>query len=116
VYALRTINRYPKKKKKKKKNTIFHKEVADGWLSVYMDDIAIHTKPEHGETEAKHLARHRSYVHIVLERLAENNLYLKPAKCSFEQAQIVYLGVVVGNGRLEMDPKKLSSVMEWKIP
>jgi hypothetical protein len=97
-------------------NTIFRKEVAEGWLSVYMDDIAIHTKPENGETEEEHLARHRSYVHIVLERLAENDLYLKPAKCSFEQQQIVYLGVVVGHGKLEMDPKKLSSVTEWKIP
>ena len=26
-------------------NTIFRKEVAKGWMSVYMDDIAIHTKP-----------------------------------------------------------------------
>ena len=25
-------------------NTIFRKEVAKGWMSVYMDDIAIHTK------------------------------------------------------------------------
>jgi hypothetical protein len=25
-------------------NTIFRKEVSQGWLSVYMDDIAIHTK------------------------------------------------------------------------
>ena len=25
-------------------NTIFRKEVAEGWLSVYMDDIAIHSK------------------------------------------------------------------------
>ena len=25
-------------------NTIFHKEVAEGWMSVYMDDIAIHTR------------------------------------------------------------------------
>jgi hypothetical protein len=25
-------------------NTIFHVEVAQGWLSVYMDDFAIHTK------------------------------------------------------------------------
>jgi hypothetical protein len=26
-------------------NTIFRTEVAKGWLSVYMDDMAIHTKP-----------------------------------------------------------------------
>jgi hypothetical protein len=35
-------------------NTIFRKEVAQGWLSVYMDDIAIHTKLKPNETEEQH--------------------------------------------------------------
>ena len=35
-------------------NTIFRREVALGWLSVYMDDIAIHTKPKQGETDKEH--------------------------------------------------------------
>ncbi len=36
-------------------NTIFSTKVAQGWLSVYMDDIAIHTKCELHETEQQHL-------------------------------------------------------------
>ena len=32
-------------------NEIFRMEVAQGWLSIYMDNIAIHTKPLNGETE-----------------------------------------------------------------
>ncbi len=32
-------------------NTIFQTEVAQGWLSVYMDDIAVHTKREGQETD-----------------------------------------------------------------
>jgi hypothetical protein len=39
-------------------NMIFRKEVAQGWLSVYMDDIAIHTKPKEGKTEEQHKERH----------------------------------------------------------
>jgi hypothetical protein len=35
-------------------NTIFRVEVAQGWLSVYMDDLTIHTKPRDGETEEQH--------------------------------------------------------------
>jgi hypothetical protein len=31
-------------------NMIFRWEVAQGWLSVYMDDIAIHTKPHANES------------------------------------------------------------------
>ena len=40
-------------------NTIFQREVALGWLSVYMDNIAIHTKPKLEESEDQHRARHR---------------------------------------------------------
>jgi hypothetical protein len=32
-------------------NTIFQKEVMQGWLSVYMNDIAIHTKRRKKETK-----------------------------------------------------------------
>jgi reverse transcriptase-like protein len=35
-------------------NTIFRKQVTQGWLSVYMDDIAIHTQRRPGETEEEH--------------------------------------------------------------
>jgi reverse transcriptase-like protein len=39
-------------------NTIFQKQVAQGWLSVYMDNIAIHTQRRPGETEEEHCKRH----------------------------------------------------------
>ena len=35
-------------------NEIFRTEVAQGWLSVYMDDIAIHTQPLNEEMEQQH--------------------------------------------------------------
>jgi len=88
-------------------NTIFRQEVALGWLSVYMDDIAIHTKRRPDETEDKHQARHREYVHLVLDKLEENDLYLKPKKCDFKKKEIDYLGLIVGGNKLKMDPKKL---------
>jgi hypothetical protein len=76
-------------------NTIFHIEVAQGWLSVYMDNLAIHTKLRDGETEEQHHKRHQQYVHQILDKLKENDLYLKPEKCTFEQTEIDYLGVIV---------------------
>jgi len=76
-------------------NTIFRREVALGWLSVYMDDIAIHTSRRTNETEEEHQARHWEYVHIVLDKLEENDLYLKPEKCDFEKKEIDYLGLIV---------------------
>ena len=97
-------------------NTIFRREVALGWLSVYMDDIAIHTKPKQGEIEEEHRKRHRQYTHHVLNILEQNNLYLKPEKCEFEKEEIEYLGVIVGHNTLCMDPKKLEAVAKWPTP
>ncbi len=97
-------------------NTIFRTEVAQGWLSVYMDDIAVHTKREKQETEQQHISRHRQYVHHMLNKLEQNDLYLKPEKCDFEQKEIDYLGIIVRNGKLQMDPKKLKGVADWPKP
>ena len=97
-------------------NTIFHREVALGWLSVYMDDIAIHTSQWTNETEEEHQARHCKYVHLILDKLEENDLYLKPEKCDFEKKEIDYLGLIVGGNKLKMDPKKLQEVADWLKP
>jgi hypothetical protein len=97
-------------------NTIFQKEVAQSWMSVYMDDIAIHTKPKPGESHDEHLTRHRKYTHHVLDKLEQEDLYLKPEKCAFEQEEIDYLGVIVGRNQIRMDPKKLKGVADWPTP
>jgi hypothetical protein len=43
-------------------NSIFTEEIAEKWLTVYMDDMAIHTRPQPGEMEEQHIQRHRTYV------------------------------------------------------
>ena len=55
-------------------NEIFRMEVAQGWLSVYMNDIAIHTKPLNRETEQQHKQQHKQLIHQVLEKLEEHGL------------------------------------------
>ena len=75
-----------------------------------------HLKGCRGETEEAHQRRHEEYVHIVLDILEENDLYLKPEKCAFEQEEIDYLGVIVGQGTLKMDPKKIKGVADWSPP
>jgi hypothetical protein len=97
-------------------NTIFRPEVHLGWLSIFMDDIAIHTKWEENKTEEQHIQWHKQYVHQVLDKLEHHDLYLKPEKCTFEQREIEYLGVIVGKGQLRMDPKKLKGVADYPVP
>jgi hypothetical protein len=97
-------------------NTVFWTEVVQGWLSVYMDNIAIHTKPKQGETPEQHWQRHRQHTHHILEKLEKNDLYLKPSKCEFEKEEIEYLGIIVGQNKLWMDPGKLKGIADWPVP
>jgi len=97
-------------------NHIFQAQVAQGWLSVYMDDIAIHTKPKDGETEEQHQKQHKTLTHLVLDILEKNDLYLKPEKCEFLKKEINYLGVIIGNNKIKMDPAKLKGVADWMTP
>jgi hypothetical protein len=39
-------------------NMIFSKEVALKWLTIYMDDMAIHTGRQEDKTEEQHLQQH----------------------------------------------------------
>src|SRR6266705_5399221 len=97
-------------------NTIFRTEVAKGWLSVYMDDIAIHMKREPLETELQHVARHRTLTHHVLDKLEQHDLYLKLEKCTFKRKEIDYLGVIISQNTIKMDPEKVKGVANWQTP
>jgi len=95
-------------------NTIFQTEVAKGWLSVYMDDITIHTRPEKGKDNQQHRHRHRILTYHILDKLEENDLYLKLEKCAFKKEEIDYLGVTIGQNTIKMDPDKVKGVADWQ--
>ena len=76
-------------------------------VSVYIDDIIIHTKT---------LKEHRHIMKEVLEILQSNKLYIKLEKCEIEKERIEYLGVVVSEGRVEMDPVETEVLTSWPTP
>ena len=55
-------------------------------------------------------------VQEVMRILKDNQLYLKPQKCEFEVSTVKYLGHIIGNGEVRMDPKKADTVREWPVP
>jgi hypothetical protein len=52
----------------------------------------------------------------MLDKLEKHNLYLKPEKCEFEKEEIKYLGVIVGQNKIRMDPGKLKGIADWPVP
>jgi hypothetical protein len=89
-------------------NTEFADIIATGKVIIYMDDILVAT---HNDLE-----EHRQLVYQILARLQKLDLYLKPAKCTFETRKIEFLGVILEDSTVTMDPVKVAGVEEWKEP
>src|SRR5712671_3757679 len=86
-------------------NAIFKDEIREGWLTVYMDDMLIVTSDDP--------ILHKQCVHKILDKLEKHDLYLKLEKCTFTQKHIEFLGVVLENNTIQMDPTKIKGVAEW---
>jgi hypothetical protein len=95
---------------------IFCKQIMRGTLTVYMDDIAVHTKQKPEESEEQHLKCHRELVREMLTILCKHDLYLNIKKCQFEQTEVDYLGVCVGGKRISLEVAKVEKVKDWKPP
>ena len=65
-----------------------------GKVLVYINDILICTN---------NLDEHHKLVCQVLSILSTNKLYLKPEKCEFKKQQIEFLGLIVSEGKVEME-------------
>jgi hypothetical protein len=76
-----------------------------GLIFVYMDDILIATG---GDREL-----HRRIIHEVLDLLERESLFCKITKCQFEQESITYLGIVVKQGTIQIDPTKVNGLLQW---
>ena len=74
---------------------------------VYLDDILV---------IGKTLEEHNENLRMVLDRLKEAGLRLKPPKCHFAQLEVEYLGHVVSAGGVQTDPKKLRAVENFQTP
>ncbi len=74
---------------------------------VYLDDILIFSdSPE----------QHLKDLESVLQLLEQHKLYAKASKCKLNQAEIKYLGFIVGPGCIMVDPAKTSTVADWPTP
>jgi len=48
----------------------------------------------------------------MLQVLKENKLFLHPEKCEFYKQQIEYLGLVISENEVSMDPVKVAGVQD----
>ena len=77
------------------------------FVLVYLDDILVFSKtPE----------EHVEHMRIVLDLLRKHKLYAKLSKCDFNQAELRFLGHIVGAPGVRVDPGKTALLDNWPVP
>jgi Reverse transcriptase (RNA-dependent DNA polymerase) len=86
---------------------IFKKEIEENLIIVYMNDILAFFKIINGLKKIQQ---------IIPEKAREYDLYFKAKKCKFRKLKIEYLGLVVKEAKLAMDPAKLKGILDGPAP
>jgi len=75
----------------------------DKFVIVFIDDIMVYS--EHEQDNVVHLR-------VVLTRLREHQLYEKFSKCEFWLKKVPFLGHILSEEGIAMDPAKVQEVMD----
>ena len=78
-----------------------------GWAACYMDDLIVFSNS--AEDHQKHLT-------ILLEVLSIEKIHLSVEKCAWACQYVRFLGCIVGNNELAMDPKKVRAIITMPCP
>ena len=87
-------------------NGIF-RDFLDKFVIIFIDDILVYSRNK--EDHEKHLR-------AVLGRLREQKLFAKLSKCSFWQKSIGFLGHIVSDQGVSVDPEKVHTIRDWPQP
>jgi len=85
-------------------NSVFMPEL-DKFVVVFIDDILVYLENEQD---------HAEHLRVVLTRLREHQLYAKFSKCEFWLKKAPFLGHILLEEGITVDPSKVQDVMDWK--
>jgi hypothetical protein len=77
------------------------------FVVVYFDDILIHSRS---------LEQHLQHLREVLLALRREQLYANPKKCELLVSSVNFLGFIVSEKGLQVDPIKVVSILTWPAP
>ncbi|WVZ63627.1 LOW QUALITY PROTEIN: hypothetical protein U9M48_013243 [Paspalum notatum var. saurae] len=87
-------------------NSVFMNEL-DKFVVVFIDDILIYSKSE---------KEHEEHLRIVLTRHREHKFYTKFSKSAFWLKEVSFLGHILSEKGVAIDPSKVEDVLNWKQP
>jgi len=74
---------------------------------VYLDDVLIYSDS---------LEQHQKDVAAIIRAIRKQGMKLKPSKCEFHQRETEYLGFIINNEGVKVDPIKTAAIWDWKPP
>ena len=80
------------------------------WASLFFtfkNGILIYSKNEED---------HEEHLRMALQLLREHKLYAMLNKCDFYQNKIHYLGHIISEKGIYVDPEKIETIMNWPTP
>ncbi|CAI7885977.1 unnamed protein product [Closterium sp. NIES-53] len=82
-------------------------EAPNKCVIVYLDDILVYSRDKQ---------QHLMDLEAVFKILDENRLLTKGSKCEFFQDRLEFLGHVISEAGVKINPKKLDTVKAWRPP
>ena len=58
------------------------------------------------------LSEHKRYVHVIIEALTINKLYIKSEKCEFYKTEVKYLDLIILKRGIIINPTKVDVVTQ----
>jgi hypothetical protein len=77
------------------------------FVLVFFDDILIYNKS---------WADHLCHLCAILSMLQQHVLFVKRSKCTFGVAFVAYLGHMISEAGVALDPTKVQAIHDWLVP
>ena len=77
------------------------------FVCVYIDDLLIFSRS---------LEEHLDHLRLVMNRLRQAKLKLKPTKCHFVRHSVEFLGHIITSSGLSPNPKQVAAVQDFPVP
>jgi hypothetical protein len=79
-------------------------EYLEKFVIVFINDILVYSRSE------------EEHLHFAVQKLHDHRLYAKLSKCEFWLKQVAFLGHIISNAGISVDPSKIQDVLSWNAP
>jgi hypothetical protein len=77
------------------------------FIETYIDDILTHSPS---------FEQHMQHLDTLLSILKKHNMTVKLSKCSFAKREVKFLGHIISQNEIKMNPESVEAILKWERP